>query len=186
MDAHAFPALVLFLFCFLLFILAFCLMWNINPFLFQKAMLVYTENPLHFNVNHNGTEFAPTSHGCRSSMLNQVKNGCCRTGSWKELENYIYYFGLAQPATHTHITLANNPALWRDMHCKHSWLIADKLLNPANNQTFLPQYKQRCRDKNKTQTGKKGRASAELLLFLTYISNCFHVVSAPGRGEKND
>lgn len=55
MDAHAFPALVLFLFCFLLFIVAFCLMRNINPFLFQKAVLVYTENPLHFNVNHNGT-----------------------------------------------------------------------------------------------------------------------------------
>lgn len=55
---------------------------------------------------------------------------------------------------HTHKTaLANNPALSWNMHCKHSWLIAEKLLNPVNNQIILPQYKQRWQ--RQTHTSEK-------------------------------
>lgn len=68
-----------------------------------------------------------------------------------------------QTHTHTQTALANNPALWRNMHCKHSWLIADKLLNLVNNQIILPQYKQRWQR-------QKQKALLLLLLFFTYIS----------------
>lgn len=63
--------------------------------------------------------------------------------------------------THTHKTaLANNPTLSRNMHCKHSWLIAEKLFNPVNNQIILPQYKQRWQ----RQTHRRG-GSVHLLRF---------------------
>lgn len=80
---------------------------------------------------------------------------------WGRIREFPFFHPAGCTDTHKKTVLANNPALSRNMHCKHSWLIAETLLNPANNQIFLPQYKQRWQ--RQTHTGEGGaRASAEV------------------------
>lgn len=91
---------------------------------------------------------------------------------WGRIREFLFpRQWVTQPDAQTHnkTALANNPALSRNMHCKHSWLIAEKLLNPVNNQIILPQYKQRWQ--RQTHTGEEGPCN--LLRFHGAPNSCW-------------